>query len=161
MPKKKKCVLVPVWLFVLCFVLCLALSSAALSFAVYIYLTLSETKGKHTLKVWNKKIVKPVADPGFSIGRCQLQRERSPNLLFGNNFTENCMKMKEFRPGRGGHLSLSPASATGVCVSVSVCVCVCVCVCVYEACFYATLHLIISFNNRSQNLEKTGLFTVN
>ena len=47
-------------------------------------------------------ITLPVADPGFPRGGGVNPRGWGANLLFGQKFPENCMKMKEFGP-RGAH----------------------------------------------------------
>ena len=39
-----------------------------------------------------------VADPGFPRGGGTNHQGGGANLLFGQNFPENCMKIKEFRP---------------------------------------------------------------
>ena len=48
----------------------------------------------------------PVADPGFPKGGGANPQGGDVNLLFGQKFPENCMKMKEFGPG--GEASLTP-----------------------------------------------------
>ena len=48
-----------------------------------------------------------VADPGFPRGGDTNLQSGGANLLFGQKFLENCVKMKEFGP-RGGHASLVP-----------------------------------------------------
>ena len=53
--------------------------------------------------------MKTVADPGFPGGEGANPQGRDTNLLFGQKFPKNCIKMKEFGPGRGGGgLSLAP-----------------------------------------------------
>ena len=44
---------------------------------------------------------KPVANPGFPRGEGANPQDRGANLLYGQNFPKNCMRMKEFGP-RGG-----------------------------------------------------------
>ena len=100
MPKKKKCMLVQVWLFVLCFVLCLALSSAALSFAVYTYFTLSETKGTKYF-------------------------ESDTTTCSGGYYPCVCVCVCVCACA---HICRSMIVSVCVCVYMSVCVCVCVCV---------------------------------
>ena len=51
------------------------------------------------------KIIKSVADPGFSRGGCANSQKE---LLFFNFFAENCMKLKEFGP-QGWRASLAPS----------------------------------------------------
>ena len=49
-----------------------------------------------------------MADPGFPIGRGANLRGRGTNLLFGQTFSENCVKMKKFGPNGGGARPLRP-----------------------------------------------------
>ena len=53
-------------------------------------------------------VVAPVADPGFLRGGAAYLQGGGANLLFGQKFSENCMKIKECRPGGGGRASLAP-----------------------------------------------------
>ena len=47
------------------------------------------------------KMVSPVADPEFPRGG-------GANLLFGQKFPKNCIKMKEFGPGGGARVPDAP-----------------------------------------------------
>ena len=47
-----------------------------------------------------------MTDPGFPRGGGANPLSGGANLLFGQKFPKNCMKMKEFGPG--GHASLAP-----------------------------------------------------
>ena len=49
-----------------------------------------------------------MADPGFPRRGGANFQGGGKNLLFGQIFPKNCMKMKEFGPRRGGHASLVP-----------------------------------------------------
>ena len=49
-----------------------------------------------------------VADPGFPRGGGANSQGGGANPLFGQNFPENCMQIKEFEPRGGGRVSLAP-----------------------------------------------------
>ena len=49
--------------------------------------------------VLNRRRTLSVADPGFPRGWGTNPQGGGANLLFGQKFPENCMKMKEFVPG--------------------------------------------------------------
>ena len=49
-----------------------------------------------------------VADPGFPRGGGANSQSGGANLLFGQHFPENCMKMKEFGPTGGARVPGAP-----------------------------------------------------
>ena len=56
----------------------------------------------------HQKIATSVADPGFPRGGGANPEGGGANLIFGQKFPENCMKMKEFGPRGGKRASLAP-----------------------------------------------------
>ena len=72
-----------------------------------------ERKNMETFLIFVEKLRKllfrpsyPLADLGFPRGGGAKPHGGGANLLFGQKFPENCMKMKEFGP-TGGHASLA------------------------------------------------------
>ena len=58
---------------------------------------------KHLFGInWPQELTITVADPGFSRGEGANPKSGCKNLLFGQIFPENCMKMKEIGPRGGG-----------------------------------------------------------
>ena len=56
-----------------------------------------------------------VADPGFPRGGGANPQGWGTNLLFGQKFPENCMKMKEFGPRRGARVPGTPLRSANEC----------------------------------------------